>query len=155
MRYDRSLIRADQVDALREWEYYAVFAPNFAIGLTLADLGLLSFGILTLEDYETDAIHSALFIAAAEALDFPPTPFENTLFEAQTGSIEYRFEKGTRTITVISGEEGSTTLSLGPPYTLTRWKVHGEIAGSVELANGSRLEVHGIRGAAEYVEIIW
>jgi hypothetical protein len=310
MQYDRSLIRADQIDALREWEYYAVFTPNFAIGLTLADLGLLSFGILTLEDYETDAIHSALFIAEAEALDFPPTPFENTRFEAQTGSIEYIFEEGKRTITVISGELGSesrmeahleladsratesvavshkfeepgeffyenkrvsmpatgsvlvgettyslpegssfgvldwgrgvwpenvrwewghftgmldgrlvginlgtvngddspgtadavivdgvlnklkesnwtydlddvmapwtftsddgaldltltpdfddsTTLSLGPPYTLTRWKVHGEITGSVELADGSRLEVHGIRGAAEHVEIIW
>lgn len=310
MQYDRSLVQADQVDALREWEYYAVFTPDFAIGLTLADLGLLSFGILTLEDYETDEIHSALFIAAAEALDFPPTPFENTLFEAQTGSIEYRFEEGMRTITVISGEEGSedrmeahleladgratesiavshkfeepgeffyenkrvsmpatgsvlaggttyslpegssfgvldwgrgvwpenvrwewghfagmidgtmvginlgtvngddspgsadavivdgvlnklkesnwtydlddvmapwtftsadgaldltltpdfddsTTLSLGPPYTLTRWKVHGELAGSVRLADGSRLDVHGIRGAAEYVEIIW
>ena len=310
MQYDRSLVREDQAEGLREWEYYAVFTPDFAIGLTLADLGLLSFGILTLEDYETGKIHSALFIAEAEALDFPPTPFENTLFEALTGSIAYRFEDGMRTITVISGEEGtenrmeahleladsrstesiavshkfeepgeffyenkrvsmpatgsvlvgettyslpagssfgvldwgrgawpenvrwewghfagmvdgrmvginlgtvngddtpgtadavivdgvlnklkesnwtydlddlmapwtftsddgaldltltpdfddSTTLSLGAAYTLTRWKVHGEIAGSVQLADGSRLQVQGIRGAAEYVEIIW
>ena len=42
MQYDRSLVRADQADGLREWEYYAVFTPDFAIGLTLADLGLLS-----------------------------------------------------------------------------------------------------------------
>ena len=249
-------------------------------------------------------------IGDAEALDFPPTPFENTLFEAAAGSVEYRFLEGTRTITVLAGEEGaddrmeahleladstgveavavvhrfddpgqffyenkrvsmpatgsvqvgdtvyelpagesfgvldwgrgawpgevrwewghfsgitdghmvginlgtvfgddspgtadavivddvlhklprseweydledvlgewrfrsvdgridltltpdfddSTTLSLGPPYTLTRWKVHGEINGSVELDDGSELQVSGIRGAAEYVEIIW
>ena len=120
MQYDRSLVRAEQADGLREWEYYAVFAPDFAIGLTLADLGLLSFGILTLEDYATGEIHSALFIAEAEALDFPSTPFENTLFEALTGSIEYRFEEGMRTITVISGEEGSEN----------RMEAHLELADS-------------------------
>lgn len=278
--------------------------------MTLADIRLLSFAILTLEDYTTGVIHSAILIADATALDFPPTPFENTLFEAPTGSVEYRFEETMRTITVSSGEEGSdnrmeahlqladsratesiavvhrfdepgqffyenkrvsmpatgsvqvgdllyklpegssfgvldwgrgawpsdvdwewghfagmtdghmvginlgtvfaddapgtadavivdgvlhkisrsewdydlddlmspwrftstdaridltltpdfddsTTLSLGPAYTLTRWKVHGEIRGTVQLDDGSQLQVAGVRGAAEYVEIIW
>jgi hypothetical protein len=33
--------------------------------------------------------------------------------------------------------------------------VHGEIRGTVQLDDGSQLQVEGIRGAAEYVEIIW
>ena len=258
----------------------------------------------------TGDIHSAIFFADPSALDFPPTPFGNTLFETTTGSVEYRFEDGLRSITVFSGQEGaddrmeahleladsratesiavvhrfdepgqffyenkrvsmlatgsvrvgqtvyelpegrsfgvldwgrgawphdvhwewghfagmtdghmlginlgtvfaddtpgtadavivdgvlhkisrsewdydlddlmapwrftstderidltltpdfddSTTLSLGPAYTLTRWKVHGEIHGTVQLDDGSQLQVEGIRGAAEYVEIIW
>lgn len=310
MQYDRSLVQAEHLAGLREWEYYAVFAPDFAIGLTLADLGLLSFAILTLEDYATGEIHDAILLGDAPSLDFPPTPFENTLFESPTGSVEYRFEEGTRSITVISGDQGSdermeahlelsdsretesiavahrfdepgeffyenkrvsmpasgsvrvgdvsyelpggrsfgvldwgrgawpgevrwlwghfagtnngqmvginlgtvfaddlpgtadalivdcvlhklgrsnweydlddvmapwhfsnadgsidltltpdfddsTTLNLGPPYSLTRWKVHGEIEGLVRLDDGSLLPIQGIRGAAEYVEIIW
>jgi hypothetical protein len=310
MQYDRSLVQEQHLDQLREWEYYAVFAPDFAIGLTLADIGLLSLAILTVEDYVTGDIHDAMILGEASALDFPATPFENTLFQAPTGSVEYRFEEGARSITVISGKEGSqdrvearleladsravqsvavvhrfdepgqffyenkrvsmpatgsvhvgdtvyelpeghsfgvldwgrgawpedvhwewghfagvtdghmvgvnigtvfgddtpgtadavivdevlhkigrveweydlddlmapwrfastdgrleltltpdfddsTTLNLGAPYTLTRWKVHGEIAGTVELDDGSQLQVEGIRGAAEYVEIIW
>ncbi|MBW2189247.1 MAG: hypothetical protein DRH23_02675 [Deltaproteobacteria bacterium] len=107
MQYDRSLVQEEHLGGLREWEYYAVFTPDFAIGLTLADIGLLSFSILTLEDYATEEIHSAILIAEASALDFPPTPFEDTLFEAPTGTVEYRFEEGMRTITVLAGEEGS------------------------------------------------
>lgn len=310
MQYDRSLVQEEVADGLREWEYYAVFAPDFAIGLTLADLRILSFAILTLEDYTTGEVHSAILIGDAAALDFPPTPFENTSFESVTGSVEYRFEEGERSITVISGQPGaddrmeahlslsdsrstesiavvhrfdepgqffyenkrvsmpatgsvqvgstvyelpegssygvldwgrgawphdvrwewghfagmsdghlvginlgtvfaddspgtadavivdgllhkmgrvewdydiddllapwgftspdgrldltltpdfddSTTLSLGPAYTLTRWKVHGELTGTVQLDDGSELQVQGIRGAAEYVEIVW
>jgi hypothetical protein len=85
-----TLALAAPLIGLREWEYYAVFAPDFAIGLTLTP-------------------------------DF----------------------------------DDSTTLSLGPSYTLTRWKAHGEISGTVQLDDGSELRVAGIRGAAEYVEIIW
>lgn len=310
VQYDRSLVREERRSGLREWEYYAVFTPDFAIGLTLADLRLLAFGTLTLEDYTTGKIHSAVFLADADALDFPPTPFENTLFEADNGSIEYRFEENKRKITVISGREGtaermeahleladsrstesiavvhtfdepgqffyenkrvsmpatgyvqvadmryelpegqsfgvldwgrgawpsevrwewghftgrtdghmvginlgtvfaddtpgtadavivdgtlhkisrsqwdydlndlmapwhftstdhridltltpdfddSTTINLGSIYTLTRWKVHGEIRGTVQLDDASVLQIEGVRGAAEYVEIIW
>ncbi len=310
VQYDRSLVQEEHLGGLREWEYYAVFAPDFAVGLTLAHIGLLSFAILTLEDYATEEIHSAILVADASALDFPFTPFEDTLFEAPVGTVAYRFEEGMRTITVLTGEEGSegrmeahlrladstsvenvavvhhfdepgqffyenkrvsmpatgsvqvgesvyelpqgesfgvldwgrgawpgevrwewghfagmtdghmvginlgtvfaddspgtadavivddvlhklprgqwdydledvmapwrftsadgridltltpdfddsTTLSLGPPYTLTRWKVHGDLSGTVQLDDGSALRVAGIRGAAEYVEIIW
>lgn len=310
MQYDRSLVQPERLPGLREWEYYAVFTRDFAIGLTLADLRLLSFGTLTLEDYATGEIHSAVFLADGDALDFPPTPFGNTLFEADNGSIEYRFDETGRAITVLSGRVGtddrmeahleladsrstesiavvhtfdepgqffyenkrvsmpatgyvqvadmrydlppgesfgvldwgrgawpsevrwewghftgttdghmvginlgtvfgndtpgtadavivdgtlhkisrsewdydlndlmspwhftstdgridltltpdfddSTTLNLGSIYTLTRWKVHGEIRGTVQLNDGSDLQIEGIRGAAEYVEIIW
>ncbi len=311
MQYDRSFVQAEREDQLREWEYYAVFAPDFAIGLTLADLGLLSFSILTLEDYKTGLVHDAIMFEDSDALDFPFTPFENTLFESSTGSVEYRFEGDHRSITVLAGEPGtdermearfrladseavesiavshlfqnpgeffyenkrvsmpatgtvvvgdttydfgaggesfgvldwgrgvwpddvewewghftgitdghmvginmgtvngddtpgtadavivdgilhklpesiweydlddllapwgfssedgridltltpdfddSTTLALGPPLTLTRWKVHGVIAGTLELDDGSKLQVDGVRGAAEYVEIVW
>lgn len=310
MQYDRALVQSEREDQLREWEYYAVFAPGFAIGLTLADLGLLSFSILTLEDYETGVVHDAIMFADSDALDFPFTPFENTLFEALTGSVEYRFEGDHRTITALAGEPGtdermearvrladsetvesiavshrfdqpgeffyenkrvsmpatgtvlvgdttydfgdgesfgvldwgrgvwpddvrwewghfagltdghlvginlgtvhgddtpgsadavivdgvlhkigqsewdydlenllgpwrftsvdgrinltltpdfddSTVLALGPPLTLTRWKVHGVIAGTIELDDGSTLQIQGVRGAAEYVEIVW
>ena len=310
MQYDRSLVQQERLPNLREWEYYAVFTPDFAIGLTLADLRLISFGTLTLEDYSTGEIPSAVFLADGDALDFPPTPFENTLFEADNGSIEYRFDETGRAITVISGQVGaedrmeahlqlsdsrstesiavvhtfdepgqffyenkrvsmpaagyvqvgdiryelpegqsfgvldwgrgawpsevrwewghftgrtdghmvginlgtvfgndtpgtadavivdgtlhkisrsqwdydlndlmapwhftstdhridltltpdfddSTTINLGSFYTLTRWKVHGEIRGTAQLDDGSTLQIEGVRGAAEYVEIIW
>ena len=54
-----------------------------------------------------------------------------------------------------AGTYDSTVLALGPPLTLTRWKVHGVIAGTVRLDDGSILPVQGVRGAAEYVEIVW
>ena len=107
MEYDRTLVQPEREDQLREWEYYAVFAPKFAIGLTLADLGLLSFSILTLEDYATNEIHDAIMFEDSDALDFPFTPFENTLFESSTGSVEYRFEGDHRSITVLAGAPGS------------------------------------------------
>ena len=310
VEYDRSLVQDDVIDGLREWEYYAVFTPDFAIGLTLSDIQLLAFGILTVEDYETGDIHDQILLGDAAALNFPPTPFENTSFESPSGSVEYRFEEGKRTIDVVAGAEGapgrmvahleladstttesvavvhhfdhparffyenkriimpatgsvavgsklyelpqgssfgvldwgrgawpsdvrwewghfsgtldgqtvgvnlgtvfaddsagtadavivdgalhkiessdweydledimnewhftspdgrldltltpdfddSTVLSLGMPLTLTRWKVHGEISGTVILDDGSGLDLSGIRGAAEYVEIVW
>jgi len=310
MQYDRSFVQSEREDQLREWEYYAVFAPDFAIGLTLADLGFLSFSTLTLEDYKTGLVHDAIMFADSDALDFPFTPFGNTLFESSTGSVEYRFEGDHRSITVLAGAAGtdermearvrladsegvesiavshlfdepgeffyenkrvsmpatgtvvvgnttydfgegesfgvldwgrgvwphdvkwewghftgmtdghmvginmgtvngddtpgtadavivdgvlhklpesiweyeldelmapwrfssddgrieltltldfddSTTISLGPALTLTRWKVHGVIAGTLELDDGSTLQVDGVRGAAEYVEIVW
>jgi hypothetical protein len=310
MQYDRARVQEERIDQLREWEYYAVFAPQFAIGLTLADLGLLSFSILTLEDYVTGDIHEAIMFEDSDALSLPMTPFGNTSFESSTGSVEYQFEGDHRTITVLAGEPGtsermearvrladseavesiavshafdqpweffyenkrvsmpatgtvivgattydfgegesfgvldwgrgvwpeevkwewghftgmtegrligvnmgtvngddspgsadavivdnvlhklpestweydlneimapwrftsendaidltltpdfddSTTLALGPPLTLTRWKVHGVLTGTVRLEDGSSLQVEGIRGAAEYVEIVW
>jgi len=310
MQYDREDVQEGRVSQLREWEYYAVFAPDFAIGLTLADLGLLAFSTLTLEDYLTGDIHDVIMFAETDALDFPFTPFENTSFEAENGSVEYRFEGDHRTIMVLGGTPGtaermearvrlqdseavetiavshafdepgeffyenkrlsmattgtvtvgdttydfgegesfgvldwgrgvwpgdvqwewghftgvtggtlvginlgtvngddtpgsadsvtvdgvlhklpesiweydldsimepwrftsedgridltltpdfddSTVLALGPPLTLTRWKVHGVIEGTVALEDGSTLQVQAIRGAAEYVEIIW
>jgi len=310
MQYDRSLVQEERLAGLREWEYYAIFTPDFAVGLTLSNIQVVSFAILTVEDYLTGEIHSAMLLADASALDFPPTPFGNTLFEATNGSVEYRFEEGMRSITVLSGQEGaddrmearlelsdsratesiavvhgfdepgqffyenkrvsmpatgsvrvgktvyelpegrsfgvldwgrgawphdvrwewghftgmtdgrmvginlgtvfaddshgtadalivdgvlhkisrsewdydlddlmapwrftstderidltltpdfddSTTLSLGPSLTLTRWKVHGEMHGIAQLDDGSQLQVEGIRGAAEYVEISW
>lgn len=310
MQYDRARVQEERLEQLREWEYYAVFAPQFAIGLTLADLGLLSFSILTLEDYVTGEIHEAIMFEGSEALSFPMAPFGNTSFESSTGSVEYRFEGDHRTITVLAGEPGSsermeahvrladseavesiavshafdepgeffyenkrvsmpatgtvlvgdttydfgegesfgvldwgrgvwpeevkwewghfagmtdgrlvgvnlgtvngddspgsadavivdevlhklpestwdydlddimepwrftsedgaidlaltpdfddsTTLALGPPLTLTRWKVHGVLTGTVRLEDGSTLQIGGIRGAAEYVEIVW
>ncbi len=310
VQYDRSLVQDEVRDGLREWEYYAVFTPDFAIGLTLSDIQLLAFGILTLEDYETGEIYDQILLGDADALDFPPTPFENTSFQSPSGRVEYRFEEGKRTIDVVAGAEDapdrmvaqlqlvdssttesvavvhhfehparffyenkriimpatgsvtvgnevyelpegrsfgvldwgrgawpgevrwewghfsgtvdgqslgvnlgtvfaddsagtadavivdgvlhkiessrweydlddimsewrftspdgrldltlapdfddSTELSLGAPLTLTRWKVHGEIAGRVVLDDGTPLDVAGVRGAAEYVEIVW
>lgn len=310
MQYDRALVQEERKGRLREWEYYAIFAPDFAIGITLADIGLLSFSILTLEDYGTGEIHDSIMFEDADALDFPFTPFENTSFQSSTGSVEYRFEGDHRAITVLAGEPGtadrmearlqlsdsrevesiavshrfgepgeffyenkrvsmpatgtvrvgdttydlgegrsfgvldwgrgvwpgdvkwewghftgvtdghlvginlgtvngddtpgtadavivdgvlhklpesswdydlddimapwhfnsedgridliltpdfddSTVLALGPPLVLTRWKVHGNLRGTVELSDGSTLQVQGIRGAAEYVEIDW
>ena len=304
MQYERSLVQEQRLDQLREWEYYAVFAPDFAIGLTLADLGILAFSTLTLEDYLSGEIHEVIMFEDTAALDFPMTPFGNTLFEAPNGSVEYRFEGDHRTITVLSSEmeaqirledsetteaiavshafdapgeffyenkrlsmpttgtvvvgdttydfgegesfgvldwgrgvwpddvawewghftgvadgklvgvnlgtvngddtpgsadsvtvdgvlhklpesiweydldaimepwrfasedgridltltpdfDDSTVLALGPPLTLTRWKVHGVLEGTVMLSDGSTLRVDGIRGAAEYVEIVW
>ena len=98
MQYDRSLVQEEHLGGLREWECYAVFAPDFAIGLTL-------------EDYATEEIHSAILIADASALDFPPTPSSSMTC-----------------CTSFLGANGTTT---------------------------SELRVEQIRGAAEYVEIIW
>jgi hypothetical protein len=58
-------------------------------------------------------------------------------------------------LTLTPDFDDSTVLSLGMPLTLTRWKVHGEISGTVILDDGSGLDLSGIRGAAEYVEIVW
>ena len=77
-------------------------------------------------------------------------------------SIDFRFqwpwrkhEHGRIDLTLEPDFDDSTVLALGPPLTLTRWKVHGEIVGNVGLDDGSTLRVEGVRGAAEYVEIVW
>jgi hypothetical protein len=64
-------------------------------------------------------------------------------------------EDGRINLTLTPDFDDSTVLALGPPLTLTRWKVHGVIEGTIGLDDGSTLQVQEVRGAAEYVEIIW
>ena len=46
-------------------------------------------------------------------------------------------------------------LPLGTLYSMTRSKAHGPLSGTVRLADGSTLEIDGLYGSAEVVEITW
>lgn len=51
--------------------------------------------------------------------------------------------------------DDSTTLETSPTQRLQRWKAHGTITGTATMEDGTELRIDGLRGAAEYVEILW
>jgi hypothetical protein len=102
MQYDRARIDPERRAALREWDYYAVYADGYSFSFTLANLGLFAFAIPTVEDYATGDVHSALLLADSQLLDLPPTPFGDTLFDTSSGSFEYRFDEDARLIDVVT-----------------------------------------------------
>ncbi len=58
-------------------------------------------------------------------------------------------------LTLTPDFDDPSTVNLGAAQKLERVKAHGELTGTVTLDDGSSLALSALRGAAEYVEILW
>ena len=106
MQYDRSAVRADLADRVREWEYYAVYAPDFALSVTLTDIGLLTLGTLSVQDYASGEVVSETLLGGRGELALPPTPFESTSWPRSDGLVELLYAAGLRTVRFRAGADG-------------------------------------------------
>jgi hypothetical protein len=99
MQYDRDAVPAEHADAIREWEYYAVFAPTLAASVTVSDVGIVSIATVSVQDYATGLVHSEAMLGGDVELVLPSTPFESTRWDPAGGFFEHVYDAGTRTVT--------------------------------------------------------
>lgn len=103
MQYDRASFAPEHADRVREWEYFAIFAPTFAAAVTIADLGILTIATISVQDYATGEVLDESLLGGPGDLVLPSTPFESTTWATSGGDVEHRYEAGTRTIRFRAG----------------------------------------------------
>lgn len=98
MIYNRDAIPADRLDRVKEWEHYTVMSPKFTVGVTIAQLGSLSFGAVEVIDYTENKQQDAMFFGppSKDRSIFPATPYGNTDFRGQENFISLKFDKTRR-----------------------------------------------------------
>lgn len=111
--YDRTRVAPAQRSRVREWEYFAVFAPTFAASLTMTDLGIAAVGTLSVQDYATGETHAESLISGADTLTLPETPFESTLWTPSGGEVEHVYDAaaGTRSLRFCAGATSACALA--------------------------------------------
>ncbi len=100
MLYNRDAIPADRLDRVKEWEHYTVMSPKFTAGVTIAQLGPLTFGAVEVIDYADDQQYDAMFFGpqSKDRSIFPATPYGNTDYRANDNFISLKFDKNRRLI---------------------------------------------------------
>ncbi len=106
VEYDRAAVAPEVAERVREWEFYAIFAPGFALSVTLADVGVATVGTLTVQDYATGVRHEETILGGGEDLALPATPYGDTRWDRPAGFVEYGYDAGTRTIRFGAGDAG-------------------------------------------------
>lgn len=100
MIYNRDAIPAERLKRVKEWEHYTIMSPQFTLGITLAQIGSLTFGSVEYIDYGQSRRQDATFfgLPAKDRSIFPSHPYGNTDFRAQDNYITFTFEKNRRTL---------------------------------------------------------
>jgi hypothetical protein len=100
MIYNRDAIPIERRKRIKEWEHYTVMSPQFTVGITIADLGLVSIGSVEVIDYVEQRERSAMFFGplAKDRSIFPADPYGNTEFRAKDNFITFTFENQRRRI---------------------------------------------------------
>lgn len=101
MTYNREAIPAERLGRVKEWEHYTVMSPEFTTGVTIAQLGSLTFGSVEVIDYKEKLQTSSMFFGSpikGKSI-FPLHPFGNTDFRGKNDFITFRFENDRRLIT--------------------------------------------------------
>jgi hypothetical protein len=105
--YQRDRVMPGDADRLREWEYVQIFAPTFAVSVTIADLGVVAIATMSVQDYTTGETTSDSLIGNPSTLTLPETPFGSTTWGTSTGQASLAYDAGTRTITYCGGTAGT------------------------------------------------
>lgn len=101
-RYNREMIRASRF-RIKEWDYYAVMAPEkgYGITFTLADLGYIGLAAVCWLDFEKKVFHQVdtLSVLPMGRMKFPPTSDAGEIqFQDKKLSLRYRVASGSRNI---------------------------------------------------------
>jgi hypothetical protein len=103
MEYDRAAVATEHVERVREWEFYAIFAPTFAAAVTMTDVGIVTIASVSVQDYTTGLVHDASILGGPDELVLPPST---------AGTIDWTAENGFAR-TELSGETRIVELGVG------------------------------------------
>ena len=98
-------------DAIREWDFYAVNTPEFAVNVTLAELDVagadLVLASVKVHDYGDGVARGPdLFLVDADdSLSFEPDPDGTYAIASGAGTLSYAMEGDDRVITFVSGDD--------------------------------------------------
>ena len=111
MIYNRDAIPAGRLGRVKEWEHYTVMSPKFTLGITIAQIGSLSFGSVEVIDYTQSKRQDATFFGPqSKGLSiFPPTPYGNTDFRGNDNYIKFKFDKNRRLLSFYLLKTGQYT----------------------------------------------
>lgn len=102
-RYDRAATRPPQPERLKEWDYYCILAPDFALALTIADNGHMGFlGVSWMDFRARTAVNGGVGLPHLRgAMDLPASADAGDLvFDEQGLQMAFRIEPGGRRLTV-------------------------------------------------------
>ncbi len=121
MIYNRDAIPAERLGRVKEWEHYTVMSPKFTVGVTIAQIGALTFASVELIDYAESSRRDATFFGPQSKASsiFPANPYGNTELRNKENFASLKFEEGRRSIAFNFLKTPKT-----PP-----------ISGEIELAN--------------------
>ncbi len=100
MQYNREAIPKELLPRVKEWEHYTVMSPEFTVGVTIAQIGSLTFGSVEVIDYKAESRRSAMFLVpfVVDRSLFPADPYGNTDLRRDERFVSLTFAKGKRTI---------------------------------------------------------
>ena len=134
MLYNREALPAERLNRVKEWEHYTVMSPQFTVGVTIAQIGALTFASVELIDYAESSRRDATFFGpqSKEQSIFPANPYGNTELCNKENFCTLKFEEGRRRIAfnfvktpktpAISGEielanrEADESIALARPF---------------------------------------
>ena len=102
LEYDRSRIKASKL-RIKEWDYYLVNDDDYALALTISDLGFASMASVSLLDFAagTFVTQSTLGVLSLGKLNLPPTSAAGiTAFSDKKASMTFTVAGGRRTLEV-------------------------------------------------------
>jgi hypothetical protein len=110
--FDRDAVPAALAPHVREWDYYGVYTPDFAVGVTLAELrigdsGDLVLASVTVQDYLTGtAVGPSFFqVDGDDELQFAADPDGSYAMTFGNGTLTYGMDGATRTIAFTAGDD--------------------------------------------------
>ena len=99
MTYNRDAIPAARLGRVKEWEHYTVMSPPFTVGVTIAQLGSLSFGSAEIIDYKENKQQSAMFfgppLSKSKSI-FTANSFGNSTIRSKENIVSFKFENNRR-----------------------------------------------------------
>lgn len=114
--HDRDAVPEALRPRLREWDFYVVHTPDFAIPVTLAEVHLgdteLVFASVVVHDYASGEAVGPSFFQLDQGLDLGPDPGGSYEISFSNGTLTYGMDGGTRVIDV-TGDGGSAHLEIG------------------------------------------
>jgi hypothetical protein len=134
MIYNRDAIPAERLPRIKEWEHYTVMSPKFTAGVTIAQIGGLTFGSVEVIDYAEKTQKSAMFFGpqSKDRSIFPADPYGATQIRNADNVLALKFEENRRLLTFhfvktastpafdgaieLANERGADSIALARPF---------------------------------------
>src|SRR5262245_19312657 len=79
----------------KEWEHYTIVGKEFALSLTLLDIGFTTAALVDFSHFEKNIYYSNFFNGHHE-YSLSPTPYGNTYWEKDGEFISFSYKEGKR-----------------------------------------------------------